>query len=498
MEQEQGQPLQHKPLTDEQLLSLIRDPEATEEDLALLTDQELARLEELSNPKPGRGPLFSKPGEGPPGGFGGRPADLSSVSGDDVLNVMGKLLSLGGGMLPALSANPLINIAARTAAVTPGGALSGWASNPEDRTKGALEGAGEQALMEGGFGVAGEAIPRAGFSAAMRLGGIKGNTREAVGAFMRERRRRLTEQLSLGKWERGERTGIPHPPATITVGAKERGERGLISVGKDIQKAEENAPGTVKLGVGRGSARDNVVARSETTSDPVGLDKAVDSEENKFFLSQGKKRTGLRRISHKKANDLDLSRREAAQLGRGQIEEGKDVLRKMNAGDSPLDISTTGIARSRLARGLKFKEEAQRGIPGIGDLNSRAVDLHNIDETNDLLRRGGGVLTDISAMGIRGGLGSGTARSLAGLVGQQGGPSSALGGILGQIFLAPRMLSGTSSLIGEAAEATPSTLRGLDAARELERMFSEFQEDPTGDKRKKRRAHRRRPFERLF
>lgn len=396
---------------------------------------------------PGVGFKFIRPGESPDAVMTPPELEEPAISDADIGAGIGAGLELAGGLIPGLGLGGRLLTGAATGALT--GALSEEA-NP-------LEHGAANAALEFA-GPIGEKLARGGLWLALKTSGAAKDTAEKTGeivdAFLRERQRRLQPSELLNVAGRGE------VPGGIPVGNQTRVESQRRITGQALEDAENAVlpgdhpvflPGVMGAGV-------------EQFNRSINADRPMDAgmgiiQDERDFVSQHLRRRGW---------EPWMSVREAGELGRHQMREGREVLnaRANNEWVTPDDRRR---AQSQIGRGERLFELQDQAAAGHGvsmdavkKERERFSDLSKMSGANKRMRRG------VSAAGIRGGTGSGTALSLAGILAASGViPWSVVpiitgaGGLAGT-FASPGNLSRAGFMAERTGRVVPSATRALE------------------------------------
>jgi len=377
-------------------------------------------------------------------------------------------IGIGRGIQVAGQA-PFLPLPIRLLASGLGGFVAGSAQSMGGTPEQMLTGGTKQAMIDAGLqallgGVVGGGAPRAGYKVGMALGGVKGDTKQALEAYMRER-----EQGGI----------VPGMGLGITLGNKAKTGRRIDAVSKELQNAEEAIPGHASLGKAFRGSTSRDVPKSMSGAAPLSDMEATKAAEERFLreqtvaramppamLERGSSRdmAALRKL-RPSAKSQDASQVNARQLGQlkrdlFKTNEAQSIFNQVVRGEYvPSSVSSEGKAHLSLANSADKAQEAldllaNKGKPTLAPINSRLSDLFTIKEVNDTLRGGGGVLADVGQVGMRGGLGAGLAKNVAAASGTQGGLLERLGGGLGIFTLAPRVMSGMGSAAGRLGELT--------------------------------------------
>jgi len=390
--------------------------------------------------------------------------------GDDAMKYGGMGLALASGLAPAPLLLKMIGAAA-------GGGIEALGRG-EDPGEGAMFEGG----MEAAFGGIGHVAPRAGLRLGMALGGVRGETKEAADAFMRERARTVIP---------GTRLRNPLGPV---LGQGPRVQETVKDVAQELRAVEDGFTGHITGQQLRG-ATDESVNRAKAGLRPVDAGADLRGVEEAFLkqqaVIQGLKAYGIDpsmltkaqfdwwkkawpRISDSQVNLTKFNGRELGNIRRAARAEAEPIIQTRLRKEQVIPgTESHGVAAEAIYRRAKELQDA--AIPEVVPINNRLKDLLTMTETNRSLRGGGGVIGDTGQMAVRAGLGHGLSHSIANVSGNTSAPLAQLGGWLGLAGLNPKAISQVGNQVGNAAEAVPTLQRmfGPSASEEEDRdIFS--------------------------
>lgn len=452
-------------MDDNQLLELY----TSGGDLTLLTDQDLARLHTLIQPRVANplGPIAPINSTTQPG------TDPKGFAKDLAL----RTTELGvGAATGGLSFIPRLALNMATGAAT--GAADGNATG-NMLQQGAIEGGGGLLSM----------MPALGNRAALLFSGARS---KFPGASMSE----LVEPF-MNMYKRGIGQGINVGDVRTPI------QRRKIA-GQQIEDLESRIPGHTSPMDVRGSMN-TLVDDAINSSRPTDVRDALGHDEFEFILQQLEQRTpngpnaiaqvlagtppsyfppnpGVPPIPRHSDAALQalrkagitgpMSVRETMELGRAQSRAGKSVIQSKKEGDWVLPQDKP-LRQAEVERGQRLKENAKPLIAAHGELqnweelNDLLADLYKVEEINRAVRGGGTILAEPGQLGARGGTAYGTAQNIATLFGLPQRSTGAVGGFAGQFALAPRFISGSGNMLGRTGRIAPSAVRSVQLEEEI-------------------------------
>ena len=394
----------------------------------------------------------------------------------DAANLLFDALGMGTALIPGIGVEAAISRGALGSAINAGKA----AFNGQNVGEAITDWANPMNLEVGGW-MLGRALPWLGYKSALTLGGVRGEKDATVDAFMRQRDR------------------MPVGQAPVAKAGEKKIVKQITKTGQALEAAEKAGGQPTKLRDVSGYTS-NQFDKAKNASNPLDLRKAAGAHEQRTLEQQAVARskggTGtaadLAKMKEDDAvlaaygypshyvddaiNATQLDVRDLGEMKRTAASRGRDVigLRKdgayIPAGE--MENAQTEAALAHHLQGLQMNA-ADDTIPvaslgkrtqrrAIADANAELSDLFNIQEANKLLRGGGGVMTDIGTLGVRGGFGAGTASNIAGL-----GLGPSQGGLLRSVLgllAAPLFAPSSISRIGSGAGRLGRSLNFLDKA----------------------------------
>lgn len=153
----------------------------------------------------------------------------------------------------------------------------------------------------------------------------------------------------------------------------------------------------------------------------------------------------------------DLSNREVGELKRDLAQRARSTIQQKQAKEFiPPSKNIPGQTDHALSNVLRTEQEAAN--PGVVPHNRQLSDIYNVQTANDAIGGKGGMLSDLSTSGRRGGLSSAVARDLF-----NSPQASRLASILGLGGLSPRILSAAGNAGASALEKVPGISRLVQA-----------------------------------
>jgi hypothetical protein len=345
-----------------------------------------------------------------------------------------------------------------------------------------------QMALEGSFGLLANALPKYGLKTGMALGGARGETEKAVEAFLRERARSGPfESIPLA---RTSREVAPKPPGTAARTAdwavnRQNVQRRINEQGAKLEDIEKSSAIRTPISTLMGSTRGaQGAAKSGVSPFTAGLE--FKQGEREFLQQQSVRKwledklgipfeslteqqlaAGLRaaqKAGPRQMNNLEFNMRDLGDIRRTTGRQAEPII-NARAMKQPVDFDPT-MKGPAVAEGIhsRSRELQDLLLPEQIPVNKRLADLFTIRNTNDTLRGGGGIMSDVGQLSTRGGLAHGVTQSIGRITQTEGGPLRRMANFFGVAGLAPSVLSRAGYAGGTAAGLAPSILRTANPA----------------------------------
>lgn len=434
-------------------------------DLGTLAPADILRLQEIMR--------TTAPAQLPPGfRVLAPPASTTDIGDADpkqfvkgLLNAGTHALELGAGF--AVPGGFIPQMAAAGTSGLVGGGLRGLI-NGENLLDKAGEGAASNAMLQGGAGAVEALAPRVALPLSLFLGGAKG-------AFPKSTMSDLVEPFL----RQFEKTGTG-----VSVGNVAKSAALRKPLNEEIAALESSVSGhPLRMRELRGATNPLREQARVTGTHPTSERADLRSAESGIIKEHIQSGAGQLREPGKtpvRVPDRYKTAREGFELARGLRKDARAFMRQKEGGaftTTSRDINP----QANLAVATKIDEildpimrsnpPTSRGFANAGDqrdeINSLLSDLYKQEEISSAIRGGGGVISDVGAMGSRGGLASGTLGNVLSATGQTAPPLKGIGTLLGMVGLAPRPISAAGYGAAHVAKSAPTLERLRQALADL-------------------------------
>lgn len=396
-----------------------------------------------------------------------RTADFGRVPAKDLLSLLGRML-VQGGLIGSgfVGGAGLPGIVTRLLSGAGLGALDAKLAG-QDPLSGAVGQAGLSAIGD----IAAPALAKGGIKLGMTLGNVRDPEGKAAEAFYRQwQREGGGNPLALVSPE-----GKPRLAAGVSLGdvagAKVRRKALGERIGKAAKSIKAEAPFS-KVAEAPFEAEAVAAARNSSLQ-PRTAENAINSFKQDFIDQHVLTKNNIRppaginpklfrKVINRNLPSTTISASELGAKAATAAEEAGDLMRNKAGFMSAPDRSAypTIKARADLSGLLKQERNTLGDAAGIDfrPMDAEYGDLSTIGTVNNAIRGGGGVVTDLGQMGMRGGLGANT----LGVGLREAAAPSALVKLAGPLsigLLSPKVLSRLGYTGGTTAKATPTLMR---------------------------------------